>query len=455
MSKTFEINRRTALRGLGTALALPCLEAMLPSLATAAPAAGVASGKFPLRLAFLYVPNGKDMPSWNPTGEGTAFKFAPTMEPLAPFRDDLIVFSGLTHQKAFANGDGGGDHARAMSTYLTGVQIRKTPGAEIKAGISADQVAASQVGMHTRFPSIEIGCEGGLHSGSCDSGYSCAYSNSMSWRGEKTPVAKEINPRLVFDRLFTAGRPGESAEARARRETYQQSILDFVRDDARRLHDRLGGNDRQKLDEYLTDVRELEQRIERARKFDSQPQKNPGIPRPSGIPSSYQEHLRLMADMLVLAFRTDTTRIATYAFANESSNRSYPFLNVPDGHHSISHHGKDPKKIEKIKAINKFHVEQFAYILDKMRQVKEGEGTLLDHSLIVYGSGIEDGDSHSHANLPIVMAGRGNGTVKTGRHIVYPSRTPLCNLWLNLLDRTGAKCDHLGDSTGRLKGLEG
>lgn len=454
MSKNFQLTRRTVLRGLGTSLALPFLEGMLPSLGGIASAAG-STKKFPTRLAFLYVPNGKNMPTWVPKGEGSRFELNYAMEPLAPFKDDLVVFSGLTHQKAFANGDGGGDHARAMSTYLTGVQIRKTPGADIKAGVSVDQVIAQQSGQETRFASLEIGCEGGPQAGSCDTGYSCAYSNSISWRSEKTPVAKEINPRSVFDRLFSAGRPGETAEARARREAYQQSVLDFVRDDAKRLQVKLGGNDRQKLEEYLTDVRELEVRVERARKFESQPRKNPGAVRPNGIPSSYQEHLRLMADMMVLAFRTDTTRVATFVFANEGSNRSYPFLGVPEGHHSISHHGKDTKKCEKIRDINKFHVEQYAYVLDKLRQIKEGEGTLLDHSLIVYGSGIEDGDSHSHADLPIVMAGKGNGTVKPGRHIKYPSRTPLCNLWLNLVDCTGSKCESLGDSTGRLKGLEG
>jgi hypothetical protein len=293
----------------------------------------------------------------------------------------------------------------------------------------------------------------GRQAGGCDSGYSCAYSSNISWRSPTTPVPNEINPRLVFERLFGNGNENESAEARARRQKRRKSILDLVRDDARQLHDRLGKSDRRKLDEYLTSVREIELRVARA---ESGPAEAPeDFDRPAGIPREVPEQDRLMSDLLVLAFQGDLTRIATFMFANEGSNRSYPFLGISDGHHELSRHGGDPKKHEKIRAINTFHVEQLAYLLSRLKQIREGEGTLLDNTMLVYGSGIGDGNRHNHNDLPVLLAGRGGGTIQTGRHVEYPKNTPLNNLYLSMLDRIGAPVESLGDSTGRLPRLEG
>jgi len=440
------ISRLTVLRGLGTALTLPLLDCMAPlARATETPAS-------PLRLAYLYVPNGVVMDHWRPEMEGTDFDLPSILEPLAPVKSEISVLTGLTHDKAHANGDGGGDHARALSTFLTGVQVRKTHGADIQAGVSADQIAASQVGKLTRFASLEIGCEAGSLAGNCDSGYSCAYSHSIAWRTESTPVAKEVNPRLVFERLFSSGRPGESAEARAKREKYNKSVLDFVSNDAKSLHKQLGISDQRKLDEYLSAVRDIEQRIARA---DQGPAvTDDQIKLPEGVPSDYAEHLRIMGDLMVLAFQTDTTRICTYIFADEGSNRSYKNLNIGEGHHELSHHGRNKDKLESLRKINHFHMQNFAYILEKMRSTKEGDGTLLDHSMIVYGSGISDGDRHNHNDLPVILAGRGNGTLTPGRHMKYKDGTPMANLHLALLDRLGCKVEKLGDSNGRVDQLK-
>jgi len=446
------MDRRTALRGLGTAIALPLLDSMVPRAALAAGAGEAA--RTPLRMAFLYVPNGIHMQDWTPAEEGENYVLPSTLEPLAAFKNDMCVLTGLTQKKAFANGDGGGDHARALASFLTGTQARKTSGADIRAGVSADQVAATEIGRYTRFPSLELGCEAGQQSGNCDSGYSCAYSSNISWKGESTPMAKEVNPKSAFDRLFTNGRPGESAEGRAKRERYNQSVLDFVRDDARALRDKLGVTDQRKLDEYLTAVRELETRIAKAAQT-SADEAVAGFARPAGIPKDYDAHIRLMEDLMVLAFQGDVTRISTMVIANEGSNRSYPFIEVPEGHHDLSHHGNDAKKHEKIKKINRFHVTQFGHLLERLKGIKEGEGTLLDNCMIVYGSGIGDGNRHNHDDLPILLAGRGAGTIKPGRHIKYASGTPLNNLFLSMLDRLGVRRESLGDSTGRVAGLDG
>lgn len=450
----WQIDRRTALKGLGTAMALPLLEAMLPTAGWGA----TTSSKMPVRMAFLYAPNGKHMPDWTPKQDGAEFTLPWILEPLQKVKGKLNVLSGLTHRKAFANGDGGGDHARALATFLTGTQARKTFGADIRAGISVDQVAAEALGRKTRFASLEIGCDAGQQSGSCDSGYSCAYSGNMSWRNESTPAAKEINPRLMFERLFTNGRPGESAESRARRERYHKSILDIVQADASQLRRQLGISDQRKLDEYLTAVRDLEVRLDRSenqKDGDNVANLSGKMAHPEGIPKSYEDHIRLMADMLVLAFQGDLSRVSTFVLANEGSNRSYPWLEVPDGHHNLSHHGGDVKKHEKIKKINRFHVTQLAYLLEKLDAIPEGDGTLLDHCMIVYGSGIGDGNRHNHDDLPILLAGGANGTIKTGQHLRYPNKTPLMNLYLSMLDRVGVHRDALGDSTGHLKGLDG
>jgi hypothetical protein len=360
----------------------------------------------------------------------------------------LLVISGLAQTKARANGDGGGDHARALSSFLTGVQVRKTHGADIRAGNSVDQVAAARMGGKTKFPSLELGCDRGMQAGNCDSGYSCSYSTNISWRSESTPSSKEVDPKLAFERLFSLGDAGEQ---RSKRERYKKSVLDFVLEDAHDLHAKLGHKDQHKLDEYLTSVRELEMRIDMAGRRPDEPA--PDYPRPAGIPDDYAEHIRLMYDLLVLAFQGDLTRVSTFVVANEGSNRAYPFIGVPDGHHDLSHHGGDAKKQEKIREINRFHATHLAYFLEKLNSIQEGERTLLDNSMIVYGSGIGDGNAHNHDNLPILVAGRGGDTIRTGRHMKVPFETPLNNLYLAMLDRLESSIEQLGDSTGRLDGL--
>lgn len=448
MTKKWHISRRTALRGMGAAIALPLLDSMVPtiSLAGASEAAAVPSN---LRLGIWFVPNGIHMQDWKPATEGTDFELTRLLEPLAAHRQQLLVLGGLTQDKARANGDGGGDHARSASVFLTGCQPLKTDGANIRAGTSVDQLAAEKIGHETRFPSLEIGCDRGAQSGNCDSGYSCAYSSNISWRSESTPMAKEVDPRLVFERLFGSESDGDAA--RAERMSYRKSVLDYVRQDARRLQDRLGRNDRRKLDEYLTSVRELERQITHHEQEAAK--QRPTIERPDGIPEEYQAHLRLMADLQALAFQTGLTRISTYMLANEGSNRSYPFIGVSDGHHHLSHHGNDEEKQAKISKINLFHVQQFAYFLDRLSQMPEGEGTVLDNTIIMYGSGIGDGNRHNHDDLPILLAGGGAGTITSGRFVQYPKETPLNNLYLALLDRFGVEIEAMGDSTGRLEGL--
>jgi hypothetical protein len=441
------LSRRTVLRGLGTAIALPWLEAMGPLVSWgAAPARGTKPA--PNRMAVLYVPNGKNMADWTPAREGTGFDLPAILEPLKGVRDDLLVLTGLTADKARPHGDGGGDHARALAAFLTGCQARKTDGTDIRAGVSVDQVAAGRIGDRTRLSSLEIGVEQGAMAGNCDSGYSCVYSSTMSWRSSTQPLPKEVNPKLVFERLF-----GSGDKDRAKRDQERRSILDFVRQDSKDLTGKLGTGDRRKLDEYFGAIRDIELRIERAAKLP--PVKAPAGKKPEGVPRSYPEHVRLMCDLLVLAFQADVTRVCTFVLANEGSNRPYPFAGVPEGHHDLSHHGNDPRKKAKIRDINRFHVSQLAYLLGKLKGIKEGDGTLLDHCMIAYGSGNSDGNAHNHDNLPILVAGRGCGTIQTGRHVRYARETPLSNLWLGLLERMDAKVMKLGDSTGSLKGLNG
>lgn len=448
MPATPRISRRTALKGLGTVIALPWLESLARA---AAPVAGAAGA--PRRLAFLYVPNGIHMQDWTPVAEGSLGVLPDILKPLEPYKGYVNVLTGLELDKAKANGDGPGDHARAMSAFLTGRQPRKTHGADIRAGISADQHVANAIGDKTRFPSLELGIEKGLNAGNCDSGYSCAYSANLSWRGEATPNAKECDPKQVFDRLFGGNDPKELAEARAKRDLYNRSVLDFVMEDAKGLSKTLGRGDQRKLDEYLSAVREVEQRIEKARQAASsrKPVPKPDMAEPAGVPKEVKDHIRLMADLMVLAFQTDLTRVATFPLANDGSNRPYPFVGVSEGHHDCSHHGSDPKKLEKIKKINTFHAEQLAYLVGRMAGVKEANGkTLLDNVMLVYGSGIGDGNRHNHDDLPILLIGNGGGTIEGGRHLTYP-RAPLMNLYLSLFDRMGCPTDRFGDSTGRLK----
>lgn len=448
MRGKFHLSRRTVLRGLGISLGLPLLEAMAPTNVSASEST---SSSIPLRTAFLYVPNGVNVDQWRPSGDEKDFKLGPTLAPLEPFRDSLCVLEGLTLDGGRAHKDGPGDHARALASFLTAAHPRKTHGADIRAGVSVDQLAARVLGEQTRFPSLEIGCEQGSQAGNCDSGYSCAYSANISWRTETSPVAKETNPRLVFERLFLDGAEGGEQE-RTRRLLTKKSLLDFVREDANRLQQKLGGSDRRKIEEYLTGVRELEQRIERTQKSDHRIPV-PDYPIPAGIPKDYREHLRLMADMLVLAFQSDVTRISTFVFANEGSNRSYNEIGVAEGHHSLSHHEKKPEKLEQLHKINLFHIEQLAYMLDKMRNVKEGDKTLLDNCMIVYGSGLGDGNRHNHDDLPVLLLGSGGGTVKSNRYIKYPAETPMANLYLSILDRLGIPTEKFADSTGRLDRL--
>jgi hypothetical protein len=449
------ISRRTMLKGLGTAIALPWLDSL--GLAAEAAGPGVAGG-VPQRVAFLYVPNGVNMAEWTPAETGKLTKLTGVLEPLNPFKDQINVISGLALDKARPNGDGPGDHARAMGAYLTGRQPRKTSGADIRAGISADQHVAQAIGERTRFPSLELGIEESRQSGNCDSGYSCAYNSNLSWRGESTPNAMEINPRLAFERLFGGNDPKELKEARAKRDLYNKSVLDFVQDDAKGLNKTLGAADQKKLDEYLSSVREVEQRIEKARQASSGAPPRPDVTAPAEHDKGYWkehnlEHVRLMCDILVLAFQTDQTRIVTLPFANDGSNRPYKMIEVSEGHHDLSHHGGDAKKLEKIKKINTYHVEQVAYLLGKLAAVKEANGTtLLDNAMVVYGGGIGDGNRHNHDDLPILLAGKGGGTIQTGRHLVFPKRddTPLMNLYLALFDRLGVPAERFGDSTGKL-----
>jgi hypothetical protein len=440
------LSRRTVLQGLGVSLALPLFEAMIPSSLAAAAAKAA-----PRRMAFLYVPNGIMMEDWTPAEEGALTKLSPTLEPLTPFKDQLMVLTGLTADKARPNGDGPGDHARAMSAFLTGSQPRKTAGANIKVGVSADQFAAQQIGNATKFPTLEIGCEGGRQAGSCDSGYSCAYSSTISWRTEASPVAKETNPRLVFERLFG----GKSDAASLKAAAYKKSLLDFVAEDAKSLRGRLGSADTRKLDEYLDGVREIERRLEKFDKPSEGSKAPPGVKVPTGLPKGQSEHLHLLGDMMVLAFQADLTRICTFVFANEGSNRPYREIGISEGHHDLSHHQRKKEKTDKLQKINKFHIEALAYLLGKLKGVKEGDGTLLDSCMLAYGSGNSDGNRHNHDNLPILLMGKGGGTLKTGRHVKYARNTPVANLWIEMMERMGVKVDRFGDSTGRLSGLNG
>lgn len=441
-----KISRRTLLRGAGTLMALPLLEAMMPLSALAQ-----SQKKKVVRMAFMFVPNGIHMPAWTPATEG-AFELPQTLTPLKNVKDSISVLTGLTQHNAFALGDGGGDHARSSAAWLTGCHPRKTDGADIKAGISADQLAAQRIGNNTRFPSLELGCERGAQAGNCDSGYSCAYSSSIAWRSENTPVAHEVDPRAVFERLFGGSEPGETADARKRREYYRKSVLDFVLEDAKSLQSKLGVRDQGKLDEYFTGVREIERRLDLADKANLTG-RLAGADRPAGVPADFGEHIRLLADMMLLAFQTDMTRIATFMIANDGSNRGYASIGVPEGHHDCSHHGRDPVKQEKVQKINTFHITQLAYLLEKMQAIKEDDGTLLDNTMLVYGAGISDGDRHNHDDLPILLAGKGGGTIKSGRHVTYQNGTPMTNLLLSMLDRMGVHAETLGDSSGKLQQL--
>jgi len=441
-SKKWQMPRRTFLRGLGVSVSLPLLEAMSPA------ARAAAAGAAPRRMAYVYVPNGKNMEDWTPQRTGANYDLPAILQPLKPVQGDVSVLTGLAHAKARSNGDGPGDHARANATFLTGVQAKKTAGADIRLGISVDQIAAAAVGRQTRLPSLELSCDKGRQAGACDSGYSCIYQFNISWKSESTPMPPEANPRMVFERLFGSG-GAEAAEARVRRLLYNKSILDFVLDDAKKLRGDLGVTDQRKLDEYMASVREMEIQIAQSEKFVAT-QPKPNIAQPAGIPADYAQHIRMMYDLMALGFQTDLTRVSTFMVAHDGSNRSYPQINVPEGHHDLSHHGNDPAKKAKIAQINLFHMTQFAYFVGKLKSMKEGAGSVLDNCMIVYGSGIADGNRHAHHDLPVLLAGGGGGTLKPGRHVRYDSLTPMTNLYLSLLDRLGVQAARLGNSTGRV-----
>jgi hypothetical protein len=441
-----QLPRRTFLKGMGAAVALPMLDAMTPAL-SAAP-------KPPVRLAFVYVPNGVvNIDWWKPKTVGSGFEFPRLIKPLESLRQDIFVLTGLDDHNGNALGDGPGDHGRAGASFLSGVHCRKTAGADIQAGISADQVAAQAIGKQTRFASLELGCEDSRTVGNCDSGYSCAYTNSISWRTPTTPLPPEVNPRAVFERLFGNADLSLAPEVRARRAEYRKSILDLVREDTQRLVTRLGAADRRKIDEYLTVVRELEQRIASAE--NEQRNIQPGLEKPAGIPITFTEYAKLMCDLQTVAFQTDLTRISTLMFGREGSMRVYPEIGIPDPHHPLTHHRNNPDWIEKVAQINVFHAELFAAYLKKLKATPDGEGSLLDHSMIVYGAGLCDGNRHNHESLPILLAGRGDGSLKPGRHLVYKSGTPITNLYLTLLDQLGVHAEKIGDSTGRVDQLAG
>ena len=447
---TPNISRRTVLKGIGAAVALPWLESLE---AMAAPAIGATKVAPPLRSAFFYVPNGIHLPDFKPAVEGKTWDMPWTLEPLKAFRSQMNVLSGLDLDKAKANGDGGGDHARAMAAFLTGSQPRKTSGADIRVGRSADQQLANGIGDATKFSSLELGIERGLNAGNCDSGYSCAYSANLSWRSESTPNAKECDPKAVFERLFgSTDASKESAAARAKRDAYSKSVLDFVMDDARAIQGQLSGADVRKVDEYMTSIREIETRIQRSQDIKSRKVSAPtDFKQPTGIPKEKLDHIHLMCDLAVLSFQTDLTRVLTMPFANDGSNQAYSMIGVKEGHHDLSHHGRDKAKQEKIRQINRFHVEQFAYFIGKMAATKEGDKSLLDSSMIVYGAGIGDGDRHNHDDLPILLLGSGNGTIEGGRHVRYAKGTPLMNLYMAMFEKAGCPAPRFGDSTGVLK----
>ncbi len=450
MSKSTHISRRTILRGLGAAISLPLLEAMMPARARGAEPI---SGKPPVRMAFLYVPNGIHMPDWTPAETGEQFELPPTLQPLAEYKSQMNVLSGLTLNGARALGDGGGDHARSVAAFLTGAHPKKTNGADILNGVSVDQLAAGRIGTQTRLPSLELGLERSAKAGNCDSGYSCVYTSNMSWRSPTSPVAKEVDPGAVFDRMFGDAMKDQSLQDRSKRDRYKASILDMVREDARTLQARLGQTDRQKLDEYLYAVRDIERRIATAGKLRNEEAGLPDYERPAGVPRKFDQHAHLIFDLMTLALQTDATRVLTFMFTNAGSNRNYPQIEVSEGHHDLSHHGNDRAKQEKIAKINRYHVQLFSYLVDKLANTPEGEGSLLDNCMVMYGSGIGDGNRHNHDDLPIVLLGRGGGTIQTGRHLKYPKNTPLTNLYCSLLQRIGAPVDSFGDSTGLLEDL--
>lgn len=439
--------RRTFLRGLGATISLPLLDAMVPALT--AQARSVAD---PIRrLGFIYIPNGVVMDRWTPVdgGQDHTLTLSPTLQPLVKFRDRVTVVSGLGHKQAESLGDGNGDHSRATTTWLSGVHPKRTEGADVRNGATADQIAARELAAHTPLPSLEMALEANNLVGNCDIGYSCVYMNTISWRTDTTPLPMENNPRVVFERLFGDGGSGQYRLAQMRRD---RSILDSVLQDAIKLDRTLGTEDRTTLAHYLDAIRDVEQRIAKseARNADS-PLSLPD--RPLGVPDTFEEHIKLMFDLQVLAFRADLTRVVSLLLGRELSQRTYAQIGVVDPHHAISHHQDDPEKIAKLAKINAYHVQMLAYLVEQLHQTPDGAGTLLDHSILLYGGGISDGNLHNHSPLPLALIDGGAGRLPGGRHLQYERDTPMANLLLSVLEKVGVRTEQLGDSTGRLANL--
>ena len=436
------LQRRTFLRGMGVTMALPLLDSMVPALTAQTKTAASPTP----RLGFVYVPHGAIMDRWTPSTEGTGFEFTPILKPLEPFRDRVIIVSGLGHKAA----DTTAVHSLSPTTWLSGVRPKPTQGVDAFAGVTADQIAAKQIGQETLLPSLELATED--HSGligSCDRDYGCIYMNTLSWRTPTTPLPMEINPRKVFERMF--GQGGNAADRLARNKE-DHSILDAITKEAADLQRGLGAKDRALVGEYLDNVREIERRIQRA----GQEQDGSGLAlpeAPAGIPFSYEQHVKLMYDLLALAYQANITRVFTFMVAREVSNRTYPQIGVPDGHHATSHHQNKPEKIEKLVKIQHYHVGLFAEFLKKLQATPDGDGSLLDHSVILYGSNMSNSNQHNHFPLPNVVVGGGAGSIRGGRHLRYLDHTPMSNLLLTLLDKTGVPMDNLGDSTGKMAEL--
>lgn len=457
LHRHLSFSRRQFLRGVGACVALPFMEMGMPSFLRAAALSpgnrlGTTASGMPLRMAFVTFPNGAHQANWWPTGDAAAFNLGKTMEPLAAVKSSLQVLGGLNHEEATAGNDGGGDHARANATFLTGARARKTDSADIHLGVSIDQAVAKKVGHLTRFSSLELSCETERRSGSCDTGYSCAYQYNISWQSPTTPMAYESNPRLVFERLFGTGSPNERQKNFTQLQETQKSVLDVIMQDARALERKLGRGDQQKMDEYLTSVRDIERRIQRMETFGALP--DPQVDSPTGIPADYGEHMDLMYDLLALAFQTDSTRIATLVLAADGTNRAFPQIGIPEGHHYCSHHRNKQELMDKVATIDGYYMQRFSRFLKKLENTKDVDGgSVLHNSMIVYGCGNADGNKHTHENLPIVLAGCGGGTLTPGRYAKVSSQ-PASNLFLSMADRMGATdLTRLGDSTGRLVGI--
>jgi hypothetical protein len=435
--------RRSFLRGLGATLALPLLDAMVPAFA--------ATTKAIPRLGFMYIPNGVSLGQWKPTGSGTDFKFSPTLSALEPFRDRVNVLSGLAHHCADRMNDGSGDHSRAAGAFLSGCHAKRTEGADLYLGITADQIAAKSLGKDNLLPSLELKLDDSDLDPLCDEGYTCAYMNTFSWSSATTPLPMENNPRLVFQRLFGEG---ENAKDRLIQTRQDQSILDAVSGSMKRLESSLGPADRRRVDQYFSAIREVELRLQRIEAHNAESTTlGPAGTRPLGIPDSFEDHIHLMFDLQVLAFQADITRVTTLMIGREEGGRSYPQAGVPEGHHSISHHDNNPEKLAKLAKIDAYHVKQMAIFLGKLKQTPDGDATLLDNSMILYGGGISNGNMHNHEHLPIVLAGGGAGQLKGGRHIEYQQDMPMSNLLRSVLDKAGIHTDTLGDATGMLAEL--